>query len=465
MVFSSLSFLCFFLPAVLLFSLVMPDIWLKNVLLLAASLIFYAYGEPVYVFLLIASAFLNYCFGLIVAKRKSRVWIGSAAAVNIIILIVFKYSGFLVQGVNTCIHTAFPVPAIRLPIGISFFTFQAMSYVIDVYRAEVKASRSFGKVLLYLSFFPQLIAGPIVKYHDIECEMDFRVQTVEEIALGMRRFSCGLVKKVLLANTMGLAADTLFGAELRQINILTAWIGAVSYMFQIYFDFSGYSDMAIGMGQMFGFHFRENFRYPYCASSIREFWRRWHISLSSWFRDYLYIPLGGNRKGARRAMWNRFFVFLCTGIWHGANVTFLVWGVYHGLFLGAEAWFGKLEKNKGKKKAVWKFLRHMYALLVVCVGFVIFRAETLTQAFVWIRQMFCGYVFERPALSLAVQQLTPLYLFTLAACVLASFPLREKLQKLRFYEVLSYVAGLAGLILCILNLAGNTYNPFIYFQF
>lgn len=463
MVFSSLTFLCIFLPIVFLLHLLAPGIRSRNAVLLIGSLVFYAYGEPVYVFLLIGSAGVNYVFARILDGRRRRWILAAAVSLNLLLLVIFKYAGFLTQTLNLVTGLGIPVPQIRLPIGISFFTFQAMSYVIDVYRGE-KAQRHFGKVLLYISMFPQLVAGPIVQYSEVERALEERSQTAEGMAAGMRRFLAGLAKKVLIANQLGATADILFAADLAKINILGAWIGAVSYMLQIYFDFSGYSDMALGMGRMFGFTFRENFRYPYVSDSIREFWRRWHISLSSWFRDYLYIPLGGNRRGNTRTLLNRFLVFLCTGIWHGANFTFLFWGIYHGFFLTVEA----LAQQRGQGKPGVRIpaaLRHIYTLLVVCVGFVIFRAETLTKGFRWIGRMFAGFRFDGASLSLAVQQLTPLYLTVLAAAVVSAAPVRERLKRFRFYEPAACAASIAGLVLCILQLAGGTYNPFIYFQF
>lgn len=285
MVFSSLVFLCIFLPIVFLGHTILPGIRAKNAMLLLASLVFYAYGEPVYVVLMIASALCNYLFALWIERfQDQKKWIVSVAVIlNLALLVIFKYAGFLTESVNTMFGMGFPVPDIRLPIGISFFTFQAMSYVIDVYRGANKAQKNFGKVLLYISFFPQLIAGPIVKYHDVEQEIEHRTQSADGVARGIRRFIAGLSKKVLISNVMGMTADALFGAAAGTLGAATAWVGALSYLFQIYFDFSGYSDMAIGLGWMFGFHFKENFNYPYSSTSIREFWRRWHISLSSWF--------------------------------------------------------------------------------------------------------------------------------------------------------------------------------------
>lgn len=464
MVFSSLVFLCIFLPVVFLGHLILPGIRAKNAMLLLASLVFYAYGEPVYVLMMIASAFFNYLWalGLMRFPKKKKGFLCLAVFMNLALLVVFKYAGFLTESVNALFGAALPVPQIRLPIGISFFTFQAMSYVIDVYRGVNPAQKNFGKVLLYISFFPQLIAGPIVKYHDVEKEIDSRSQTAEGVARGIRRFIAGFSKKVLIANVMALAADTLFGANLSSLGAAAAWVGALSYLFQIYFDFSGYSDMAIGLGWMFGFHFKENFRYPYSSASIREFWRRWHISLSSWFQEYLYIPLGGNRKGKVRTVLNKFIVFLCTGIWHGANVTFLFWGIYHGFFLMLEEFLPWLREKGGRGK---QLLMHVYTLLVVCIGFVFFRADTMAQGMQWVKSMFTGFSVGGASFSLCMQQLTPLYLVTFGAACLASFPVCEKWKSRKGYESFSYVCSAVGLVLCMLSLAGGTYNPFIYFRF
>ena len=464
MVFSSMVFLCIFLPVVFLLHLLLPGIRAKNGMLLLASLAFYAYGEPVYVILMIASAFVNYLSALLIGKNPA----GKKAvmAVNVIlnlgVLVLFKYTGFLAESVNTILGTAIPVPSIRLPIGISFFTFQAMSYVIDVYRGVTGAQKNFGKVLLYISFFPQLIAGPIVKYHDIAQEIENRTQTVDGVTDGIRRFIVGLSKKVLISNTVGLVADTLFAADVSGLNAAAAWIGAVSYMLQIYFDFSGYSDMAIGLGEMFGFHFKENFNYPYISGSIREFWRRWHMSLSGWFQEYLYIPLGGSRKGKIRTVINKFIVFLCTGIWHGANVTFLFWGLYHGCFLMLEEIVPAIREQGGKVKS---FFQHIYTLLVVLIGFVFFRADSMHQGAAWIKTMFTGFGSNTAAMSLALEQLTPLYLVTVAVGIVACCPVKMLVKKGRAYEAVTAAGSLALLLLCMLSLASGTYNPFIYFRF
>ena len=319
MVFSSMTFLCVFLPVVFLLYSVLPSIPVKNGLLIIASLLFYAYGEPKYVLLMIFSIVMNYLFGRLLDsenERLRRMIVGLAVCVNLALLFVFKYLDMVLKTVNQISHSSIPMANLALPIGISFFTFQALSYVIDVYRRDVEAEKNLFHVMLYISFFPQLIAGPIVKYHDIQEQIRSRKTDSGEIAAGMRRFILGLAKKVLISNVMAVTADALFAAPMGEMNILSAWTAAIAYLFQIYFDFSGYSDMAIGMGRIFGFTFQENFRYPYISQSIQEFWRRWHISLSTWFKEYLYIPLGGNRKGKVRTCVNKLIVFFSTGLWH-----------------------------------------------------------------------------------------------------------------------------------------------------
>ena len=464
MVFSSMVFLCVFLPAAFCLHLLLPGMRAKNFLLVVASLVFYAYGEPIYVILLVASSAGNYILARLTGEcpKIRKLTMTLAVVINLGLLVIFKYSGFLVETFNSVTGAGIPVPQVRMPIGISFFTFQALSYVIDVYRGDASVQKNFGKVLLYISFFPQLIAGPIVKYHDVEAEINNRKQTPEEIGKGIRRFIAGLSKKVLIANTMGLVADNLFGAAASGITGPGAWLGAVSYMLQIYFDFSGYSDMALGLGMMFGFHFHENFNYPYISASIREFWRRWHMSLSGWFKEYLYIPLGGNRRGKFRTVINKMIVFLCTGIWHGASFNFLFWGIYHGFFLILEEYIPFIGKKGGKLKS---FFQHVYALLVVCVGFVFFRADTMKQGCFWIREMFTDFGWKASAMSLTLQQLTPVYLVTLAAALVAAVPVNSMLKKYKWYEGFTYVLSLAGFALCVLSLAGGTYNPFIYFRF
>ncbi len=471
MVFSSLVFLCIFFPVVFCLHSVIPSIKVRNALLILASLIFYAFGEPVYVVVMVISAFLNYLCAMLMEKINRKAVLAGAVALNIGMLSVFKYTGFFITTINSALHLHIEVPQITLPIGISFFTFQALSYVIDVWRGQVEVQRKFSKVLLYISFFPQLIAGPIVKYRDIACEIDSRRVDLREAAAGLRRFICGLAKKILIANTMALTADRVFALEMDSLNILGAWLGAAAYTMQIYFDFSGYSDMAIGLGRMFGFHFRENFEYPYGSLTIKEFWRRWHISLSSWFKEYVYIPLGGNQKGRVRTGINKMTVFFLTGLWHGANWTFVVWGLFHGAFSFLEEFVPSLKKLP-------RVLLHVYTMTVVTVGFVIFRADTLGLAFGFIGKMFTGFEFTASSMSFVYRQMTPFFLVILLAAVIGCAPVRRLTLKLRevsgkeemtskenAMQAILYLAAFVLLLWCIIRLSGGSYNPFIYFRF
>ena len=458
MVFSSAIFLFVFLPAVFLLDRLARGVWLKNALLLAASLIFYAFGQPVYLPLLLVSVLLNYLCGLLAAGRYPRLGVGIAVAGGIGMLAVYKYADFAIGTVNSLFGLSLPLTGIALPIGISFFTFQGLSYVIDVYRDRTLVSRSFFKVLLYISYFPQLIAGPIVKYHDIEKEIDARHTTPQETALGIRRFICGLAKKLLLSNAMGQMADTVFALPAGEIGMFAAWTGAVCYTLQIYFDFSGYSDMAIGMGRMFGFHFLENFNYPYASTTIKEFWRRWHISLSTWFRDYLYIPLGGNRKGRGRTWVNRFLVFFATGLWHGASWNFVLWGLWHGLFSVLED-CGALPVKRFKGRLTGR----VYTLLVVVLGFTLFRADTLAQAGAMFAAMFTGVGLEWAGTAAVCARLTPVFLLTLAFALALSFPVSKRFQTKN--DTVTFAGALVLLVLCMFNLSAGTFNPFIYFRF
>ena len=457
MVFSSAIFLFVFLPAVFLLDRLARGVRLKNALLLAASLIFYAFGQPVYLPLLLVSVLLNYLCGLLAAGRYPRLGVGIAVAGGIGMLAVYKYADFAIGTVNSLFGLSLPLTGIALPIGISFFTFQGLSYVIDVYRDRALVSRSFFKVLLYISYFPQLIAGPIVKYHDIEKEIDARHTTPQETALGIRRFICGLAKKLLLSNAMGQMADTVFALPAGEIGMFAAWTGAVCYTLQIYFDFSGYSDMAIGMGHMFGFHFLENFNYPYASTTIKEFWRRWHISLSTWFRDYLYIPLGGNRKGRGRTWVNRFLVFFATGLWHGASWNFVLWGLWHGLFSVLED-CGALPVKRFKGRLTGR----VYTLLVVVLGFTLFRADTLAQAGAMFAAMFTGVGLEWAGTAAVCARRTPVFLLTLAFALALSFPVSKRFQPKN--DTVTFAGALVLLVLCMFNLSAGTFNPFIYFR-
>ncbi|MDD5919383.1 MAG: MBOAT family protein [bacterium] len=467
MVFSSPTFFFLFLPAAFLVNLLCRrSIRWSNALLLLASLLFYAWGEPVYVLLMLVTTLVNYLAARAMARfpKKRRFFCGAAIVWSIGTLVFFKYTDFLIESINGVFGLSLPLPGIALPIGISFFTFQAMSYVLDVYRGDARLSRNYFDVLLYIALFPQLIAGPIVKYHDVDEQLRVRTVTAEKTAAGFRRFCFGLAKKVLIANTLAMTADAVYALPLGDVAAPTAWLGAVCYLFQIYFDFSGYSDMAIGLGLAFGFEFRENFNYPYIAGTMQEFWRRWHISLSTWFREYVYIPLGGNRKGKLRTGVNKLIVFLLTGLWHGASWNFAVWGLYHGSFLMLES-YGAL------KPAKWpRVLRHVYTLLAVTIGFVFFRAETMGQALGLIGRMFAGWHVSAAALAELSALVTPLCIAALATAAFACTPvmhrLGERLSARRpAWESMIYATALLLAALSALCLSTAAYNPFIYFRF
>ncbi len=467
MLFSSLVFLWLFLPVTFFLCLALKKISWKNALLLAASIFFYGWGEPKYVILMVLSIGINYLFGLLVERR--RFFMAAAVAVNLGLLGYFKYFNFLSELMASVFGREILAPReIALPIGISFYTFQALSYVVDVYRGTIKPQKSLWKLALYISFFPQLIAGPIVKYHDIEVQLGSRTVTWDGCAYGVKRFIFGLSKKVLLANTFAAVVDRAFSA---------AYVGGLSrgmilmavllYSLQIYYDFSGYSDMAIGLGKMFGFTFMENFRYPYLSGSIREFWRRWHISLSTWFREYLYIPLGGNRKGALRTYFNLFVVFFTTGLWHGAGKNFVLWGIYHGIFIVAERLFlGDLLDIV--KKRGFGIINRVYALTVVYFGWMLFRLEDLSLYKLLLKKLVLGWSqFYKTAMFMDAR-----VWFWLVLGILLCGPLQAAVKPLgRFVEEKERIckADLAVLtvllLLCIMMLVNNTYNPFIYFRF
>lgn len=476
MVFSSVIFLCLFLPMVLGGYYLLPKREAKNLWLIAVSLLFYAFSGLWYVLLLLFSVFCNYLAGLFVSGRKGVLYV--AVAVNLGVLGVFKYLTFLVRTVDQLPGVAIVVPSIVLPVGISFFTFQGLSYVIDVYRNERLKSTRFRDVLLYIALFPQLVAGPIVRYEDVADEIKGRRHTLEQLANGLRRFIIGLSKKLLIADVCGSVVTLIYSAERSVLDSRTAWLAAVCYLIQIYFDFSGYSDMAIGLGLCFGFHFKENFNYPYISSSIQEFWRRWHISLSTWFREYLYIPLGGNRKGKAKTYRNKLIVFFCTGLWHGANWTFIIWGLWHGFFIvtedAAKKLFGLGKHGKNRRNPVETVLKHLYTLLVVLIGFVIFRADNMGQAFSMIGAMFSGICASAQTGLLLAQCLTPLTMFALLLGLVGSTPVlplvcrKAEQQTGSVYvclRVLSYAGALALLLVDILYLSAASYVPFIYFQF
>ena len=468
MTFSSVVFLFMFFPIVFLLYAIIPNKTWRNIILVIASVVFYAFGEPVAVMIMLISIVFNYIFGIMATKDKyGKLAVFLAVLINIGLLIAYKYTGFFATVFNSITGLSIPVPQIRLPIGISFFTFQGLSYVIDVYRDKKLVQKNLFYVLLYISFFPQLIAGPIVRYEDIAKQIEDREFSLDRITSGMKRFIFGLGKKVLIANQMGFVADAVFGFNASEVGMKAAWIGAVCYTLQIFFDFSGYSDMAIGLGRIFGFDFRENFNYPFISPSIQEFWRRWHISLSTWFKEYVYIPLGGNRKGDVRTTINKLIIFFLTGFWHGANFTFIVWGMIHGLCQMLETW-----QIIPTKKKWFKPIGHVYTMLVVILAFVLFRADTLTQGLTIIKDMFTFNVGVNAVNVEIYSLLNPLCLIAFFFALVLSTPVfrmfREKVEKgtkAVAYDYAAYVGALIIFALSILSLMSSGYNPFIYFRF
>ena len=468
MVFSSPVFLFIFLTSVYILYRIIPTITAKNILLLVFSLAFYTYGEPKAILLMIISIIMNYVFGLAMKEkdRYRKIFLTVSITANLLMLGIFKYAGFGAEVLDRLPFLSMSIPDIALPIGISFYTFQAMSYVIDAYKNPEYIQKNPYKLALYITFFPQLVAGPIVKYYDFAGQIDYRKTTPEKTAQGIRRFITGLSKKLLIANTMAITADFIYGLDTESLSAPLAWLGAFSYMMQIFFDFSGYSDMAIGLGKMFGFDFRENFNYPYISESIQEFWRRWHISVSTWFKEYLYIPLGGNRKGKIRTALNKLIVFFCTGLWHGASLNFIVWGLINGAFLMIESY-----KIINTEKWFRPF-RHIYTLLVTLLAFVFFRADDISTACVYIGKMFSFSGSTPENKSLFMMQFTPMYVIMVILAIIFSVPVwqiirsRIKSEKLiSTGEMCSYIVSLVMLVLCILTLSSASYNPFIYFRF
>ena len=466
MVFSSTIFLCIFLPLVLLGYYICPKKG-RNLFLLIASLVFYAWGEPKYVFLMIFSIIANYVFGLLLDKfrrnsRRLKLILVLSVVVDLGLLGVFKYTDFIISNLNAAFGASFDLLKLALPIGISFYTFQAMSYTIDVYRGDVKVQRNIIDFGMYITMFPQLIAGPIVRYADVEEQLHERRVTAQDFSEGAMRFVVGLGKKVLLANQIGALWSEIYALG-GSSSALMAWLGAIAFTFQIYFDFSGYSDMAIGLGRMFGFKFPENFRYPYQSVSITDFWRRWHITLSTWFREYLYIPLGGNRRGFARQALNLLIVWTLTGFWHGAGWNFVLWGLYYFAVLFVE----KLFLLKALDRAP-KILRHIYSLLLIVLGWVIFACDDITVLLPFIGSMFGA----NGALGgLDLYWLTTKAVLLIICCV-ASTELPKKLMISlggRLGErpafILKSVLTLLLLGLSMVFLIGDSYNPFLYFRF
>lgn len=463
MLFTSISFLYYFLPIVIILYFIEPKKF-KNFILFLSSIFFYFCGEPIYTFLMIGEIFIAYVGARYLEKHRKKSILVSLLAIHIGALGLFKYSDFTINNINQIFGSKIPLLKLALPIGISFYTFQIISYVVDVYRGKVKAQKSFLKLATYVSLFPQLIAGPIVRYETIEKELDSRTSNFENFAYGVRRFVIGLGKKVLIANMLGELCDVF--STTNEKSIIFYWIFAISYSLQIYFDFSAYSDMAIGLGRMFGFHFLENFNYPYISKSITEFWRRWHMSLSSWFRDYVYIPLGGNRKGTIILVRNIFIVWALTGIWHGANWTFVIWGLMFGIMLIVEKLF--LTKHLEKMPSI---LQRIYVLFTVMISFIIFNANSIGEAWNNIIGLF-GSNGESLINASTVYYLKS-YLVVLVIAIIGSTPLLKNIiEKLKtktnankIINLLEPIAMASILIIVTAYLVDNSYNPFLYFRF
>lgn len=467
MVFSSLFFLYFFLPLCVIIYASAKKLKTRNNVLLIFSLVFYAWGEPLCVLLLIASAAVNFVLGLCIDKYRDKtggkIAVTSAIVFDIAMLGIFKYSGFIVENINAVTHLSLPVPDIRLPIGISFFTFQMISYVIDVHWENVDVQKNYPKFLMYVSLFPQLVAGPIVRYSTIEAEISNRKTTIDDLYCGFSRLAVGLGKKVILANNLSTVVDSIFGGDIKSISVLGTWLGAAVYALQIYFDFSGYSDMAIGMGRIFGFHFDENFNYPFICKDVSEFWQRWHISLSTFFRDYLlYVPIFGKR----RKYGGLFLVWFCTGLWHGANWNYIIWGLYFGLFIFLETKIGKK-----KMKKIPLATRHIYNKIVIIIGFGIFYFEDFGKL---------GNFFKN-LIGLNGNGLTDTYsslafsnnFYLIIAALICSFPIAGLIKKASEKSSAVNVAAtfmripvnLALILVSSVMLVDATNNPFLYFRF
>ena len=470
MVFSSNIFLYFFLTFTLVGYAILHR-WrkLSNLFLTFVSLGFYAWGQPKFVVIMVASIAMNWLLALAIDREKQKPGQGRAklaltlaVIMNLGLLGVYKYLGWLMSNINAWFNLSFPVPRLILPIGISFFTFQAMSYVIDVYRGDGRVQKSFFNVCLYVSFFPQLIAGPIVRYQTVANEIEGRKENIQDFTAGVHRFLVGFCKKTILANNLGLLVDTIFGLDRANLSVVGAWIAAAAYLMQVYYDFSGYSDMAIGLGRMFGFHFLENFRFPFIARSVGGFWRRWHISMTTWFQDYLYIPLGGSRVKLPRLLFNMFMVWFCTGLWHGAAWTYVLWGLGFFVVLVIERFTGLgkwMEKHP---------VGHLYAMVMVVFFTVMIRCDNLPHA--WSMYGSLLGVSGAPLFNSVTAVLFGEYKWFFLAALICGLPMRDFIvQKLHVNENLVRILGAAALIvltaLSISYIATNGYNPFIYFNF
>ncbi len=467
MVFSSLTFLFFYLTLILLLYFVSPT-KMKNMIILVSGMFFYAWGEPFYIVIMILSTIIDYTAGRMMDKfddnpKARKVFLLVSVCMNIGLLAVFKYSSFIITNINDLFGVSVFNPKLALPIGISFYTFQSMSYTIDLYMRNIKVQKSIISFTSYVTLFPQIVAGPIVRYEDVANEIDYRTITTDKVAEGIGTFVKGLAKKVLLANNIGLVWTQIKVMDYANISVLTAWVGILAFTFQIYFDFSGYSDMACGMGRMLGFKFPQNFNYPYISKSISEFWRRWHITLGSWFRSYVYIPMGGNRKGLAKTLRNLIVVWFLTGLWHGASWNFILWGMYFGVLIIIERLgFGKvLEKLPSA-------VSRLYTFFMVVIGWVFFDVDGLSPAFQYIKAMFgaSGKIIDTSSKYLLISNI-----IIFAVCIVASSQLikktHEKLSLMK-HNIVQYfipVVQLVVLIMCTAYLVDATYNPFLYFRF
>ena len=465
MLFSSMSFIYLFLPLVCLsYFFVRKEF--RNAILLVASIVFYAWGEPSYLAIMILTILINYIGALLINDypRYSKFLLSITIVLDLSFLFYFKYFNFFIDNINWFLQDHINLIKVVMPIGISFYTFQAMSYLIDVYRGEVNVQRNLYKLSLYIVLFPQLVAGPIVKYHDVADQIEQRECNFDKVLEGIKRFIIGLSKKMLIANTMGAVADKIFCQPVENFDVLTAWTGAIAYSLQLFFDFSGYSDMAIGLGLIFGFRFLENFNYPYISTSITEFWRRWHISLSTWFKEYLYIPLGGNRVSKLRNYINLSIVFFATGFWHGASWNFIFWGMWHGLFIVVEKITGW---HKDSSKKILNILKHIYALLVVIIGWVMFRAEDMDYAYQYIKNMF-GLIGQHRLTFEYGYYVGNIEFLVLLIALLCSLPIFRNIAVKSKNQLAEGIICIWLMFLFILSssvVAASTYNPFIYFRF
>ena len=462
MVFTSINFLYYFLPTVLILYFIVPKKY-KNLLLLISSLLFYFYGEPKYIILMIIEIVLAYFEARLIEKYKSKEIFIFSIFIHVLLLCIFKYTNFLITNINGIFNTNITLLNIVLPIGISFYTFQIISYLVDVYKGKVKAQKNFISLATYVSLFPQLIAGPIVRYETINDELDNRKQTFDDFSSGISRFIIGLSKKVLIANILGELCNIFILSN--EKTILFYWIYGISYSLQIYFDFSAYSDMAIGLGRMFGFHFMENFDYPYISKSITEFWRRWHISLSSWFKDYVYIPLGGSREGTFKLIRNILIVWLLTGLWHGSEWTFVIWGMFIGILLVIE----KLLLNKYIEKLP-SIVRRIYTLFIIMISFIIFSGSNINESFSNIIGLFN---FSNPFINkFTIHYLKDYGLVLIIAIFLSTPILKNTIIKLKenkkinnIINILEIIVLLILLVIMTSYLIDSSYNPFLYFRF